>query len=82
VRYTVIGPAPANARVEPVTIGPIRATFQPGDSVTVVATIVGQTVGGSNQWHVIEYEGRRLYMHSALLQPQSPPATDAADAPS
>ena len=67
-RYTVIGPSPANARIEPVTIGPVFATFQPGDSVTVVTTIVGQTVGGSNQWHVIELEGRRLYIHSSRLQ--------------
>ena len=68
-RYTVTGQAPAVARIEPVTIGPIFATFQPGDSVTVVTTIIGQTVGGSDQWHVIEMEGRRLYIHSSRLQP-------------
>lgn len=80
-RYTVIGPSPANARVEPVTIGPIRATFEPGDSVMVVATIAGQTVGGSNQWRVIELEGRRLYIHSSLLQRQSPSSADSTDEP-
>ena len=68
VRYTVIGTAPANARIEPVTIGPVFATFQPGDTVTVVRTIVGQTVGGSNQWRVIELDGRQLYIHSSRLQ--------------
>jgi hypothetical protein len=67
--YTVIGPNPANARIEPVTIGPVFAQLQPGETVMVVSTFTGMAVSGSNLWYVIERDGRRLFVHSAQLQP-------------
>lgn len=69
VPYTVIGPNPANARIEPVTIGPVFAQLQPGETVLVVSTFSGMYVGGSNIWYVIERDGRRLFVHSNLLRP-------------
>lgn len=83
---TVISPSPANVRSAPNATGEVVSTLQPGDTVTVLGTVTGDNVNGSDQWYEVEIDGRSRYVHTSLLGPEGsawvpPPAPVVANPP-
>ncbi len=59
----------ANARLCPETRCNVLTTFSPGQSVTVIETVEGESIEGDNQWRRIFFEGKEVYVYSRLTRP-------------
>jgi hypothetical protein len=45
----------------------VVATFAPGDTVKVLGSVQGDTVGGSALWYRVNADGTDVYIHSSLI---------------
>jgi hypothetical protein len=68
--YVVRSSSAANARSCPRLDCAVVTTFGPGEIISVVDTVSGDTVSGSDQWHRVVHDGANVYVHSSLLVAQ------------
>jgi hypothetical protein len=83
--YTVTAPQTVNARGCPRLSCPVLQTFAPGDQLTVIEVVPGESVLDSDEWLHMNVDGVDLYVHSSLAAPlvspsDAPPPASGRDA--